>query len=86
MKPAQIAGGAAGPTAAGTLKERADRFEADTLLAALRETDWNVADAARKLDLPLRTMQHKMKMHGIKRGGFSLGDPDLERLKATQSE
>jgi DNA-binding NtrC family response regulator len=50
---------------AGSLEERKKAFERDVLIAALRETAGHQTEAARLLDLPLRTFQHKIKQHKI---------------------
>jgi two-component system, NtrC family, response regulator AtoC len=42
-------------------------FERRTIIAALRETGGHQTEAARLLDLPLRTLQHKIKAHGLKK-------------------
>jgi transcriptional regulator with GAF, ATPase, and Fis domain len=55
------------PAHVGTLKERMERFERSTLVAALRECDGHQATAARLLDVPLRTMQYKIKTYGLKK-------------------
>jgi transcriptional regulator with PAS, ATPase and Fis domain len=51
----------------GSWRSRMERFERETLLEALRETQNNQSEAARLLDLPLRTLQHKVNTLGIKR-------------------
>ncbi|MEP7122300.1 MAG: sigma 54-interacting transcriptional regulator [Byssovorax sp.] len=80
--PARIGARAAKPTTAaapadpahtGSLKERMERFERDTLVAALRETAGNQTEAAALLSLPLRTLQHKLKGYGIKKT-YAAGD------------
>jgi transcriptional regulator with GAF, ATPase, and Fis domain len=60
---------------AGSLKERMDSIEASLLVEALREAGWNQTEAARRLNLPLRTLQHKIKAFGIKKIGYRVGDP-----------
>ncbi len=49
------------------LRERVRRYEEAIILAALRETGWDRRAAARALDLPLSTLAHKMRGHGIRR-------------------
>jgi DNA-binding NtrC family response regulator len=44
-----------------------ERFERDTIVASLRECAGNQSEAARRLQLPLRTLQHKIKSHGIRK-------------------
>jgi DNA-binding NtrC family response regulator len=59
------------PQRAGSLKERVDRVEAEIIVEALREAGWSQTEAARRLDVPLRTLQHKIKTLGIKKLGYS---------------
>ncbi|WP_437803974.1 sigma 54-interacting transcriptional regulator [Sorangium sp. So ce693] len=63
-------GQAAAPTVG--LKTRLDQIEAELLLEALRASDWNQTEAARRLELPLRTLQHKIKVYGIKKLGYGV--------------
>ncbi len=60
---------AAPPASAGPLRlrEELDRREAQLILEALRRCDFNRERAAAELGLPLRTLAHKMKQHGIRR-------------------
>jgi DNA-binding NtrC family response regulator len=73
-------GGGGGPAQVvrGTFKERMEQLEVEVLIAALREAGWNQTEAARRLDMPLRTLQYKIKTHGIKRGGYKakVGEPE----------
>jgi DNA-binding NtrC family response regulator len=52
----------------GSMKNRLSRAEQEAILDALREADGSQTGAARILDMPLRTLQHKIKSHGIKKG------------------
>jgi DNA-binding NtrC family response regulator len=54
-------------TTTGSLKERIERFERDTLIEALRAASGSQSEAAKRLDVPLRTFQHKIKLHGIRK-------------------
>lgn len=56
----------------GTFKERMDRVEAEVLVEALRDAGFSQTEAAKRLDMPLRTLQHKIKLHGIKRAGYKV--------------
>ena len=56
--------------AAGGLRARLDRLEANLLLDALRQAGGSQAEAARILEIPLRTLQHRLKAHGIRKGGY----------------
>jgi transcriptional regulator with GAF, ATPase, and Fis domain len=66
------------PAVRGTFKDRMEQLEVEVLIGALREAGWNQTEAARRLDMPLRTLQYKIKTLGIKRGGYRarLGDPE----------
>jgi len=57
------------------LRARISRIEANILLEALRAAEWNQREAARRLGLPLRTLQHKIKGHGIRRLGYGMSEP-----------
>lgn len=66
------------PQRTGSLKERLERVEAEIIVEALREASWSQTEAARRLDVPLRTMQHKIKTLNIKKLGYSpsgMGEP-----------
>ena len=58
------------PDGAAEINLRAEvaRFEANLILRALRETDWDRNAAAASLGLPLRTLSHKMNAHGLVKG------------------
>jgi DNA-binding NtrC family response regulator len=45
------------------------RLEAAMLVEALRDAGWNQTQAARRLKMPLRTLQHKIKVLGLKKLG-----------------
>jgi DNA-binding NtrC family response regulator len=51
-------------------KRRVERYEAALIVEALRGTGGSQTEAARVLQLPLRTLQHKIKALGIKRLGW----------------
>jgi transcriptional regulator with GAF, ATPase, and Fis domain len=51
----------------GDFRTRMERLEAELLVHALREADWNQTEAARQLSMPLRTLVYKIRMHGIRR-------------------
>ena len=50
-------------------KDRVDRLEAEVIIDALRTAGWSLSEAARHLEMPLRTLQHKVKAFGIKKPG-----------------
>jgi DNA-binding NtrC family response regulator len=60
---------------AGSLKDRLESIEAALVVEALRAAGWNQTEAARRLNLPLRTLQHKIKALGIKKIGYKVGAP-----------
>ena len=57
------------------LKEYLRNCEAEFIVAALRESNWNQSDAAKLLQVPRRTLVHKIKALGIKRLGYSADEP-----------
>jgi two-component system response regulator AtoC len=63
------AGAAKGATAlyTGSFKDRMERFERDTLIEALRDAGGSQTEAAKHLDMSLRTLQHKVKTLNIKK-------------------
>lgn len=68
------AGGKAGRRERGTMKSRVERAEHDAIRQTRCERPTATpAEAARILEMPLRTLQHKMKAYGIKRG-YGLGE------------
>ena len=58
-------GGDAGGAAAGTLAERIDAFEKEAIAAALAEAKGRVAEAAKALGLPRKTLYDKLARHGL---------------------
>lgn len=73
---AHVPGRAAGHVA--TLRERGEAFracmerlESQVLLEALEETGGNQAEAARRLDMPRRTLVHKIKVLGLRRDDYT---------------
>jgi two-component system response regulator AtoC len=51
----------------GDYKEHVRRYEAELILRALHKFDGNQTAAARALNLPLRTLVHKIQSYGIKK-------------------
>jgi DNA-binding NtrC family response regulator len=49
------------------VRAHAERFEAELILEALRRSGGNQTKAARALNMPVRTLTHKMQMLGIKK-------------------
>ncbi|MDI1446329.1 sigma 54-interacting transcriptional regulator [Polyangium sp. 6x1] len=60
---------------AGGLRTRMQNYEAQVIVEALRASSWNQTEAARKLEMPLRTLVHRMKVLGIKKLGFGTAEP-----------
>ncbi|MDQ3364762.1 MAG: sigma 54-interacting transcriptional regulator [Myxococcota bacterium] len=48
-------------------REHVRKFEVDLILKALRKHDGNQTEAAKTLNLPLRTLVHKIQTYGIKK-------------------
>ncbi|WP_437563879.1 sigma 54-interacting transcriptional regulator [Sorangium sp. So ce542] len=70
------------PTSTGPmigLKAQMDRLEAEIILEALRATNGNLAMAARRLRMPLRTLQEKITSHGLKRSDYRDGPPSRSK-------
>jgi DNA-binding NtrC family response regulator len=59
-----------GPNDDIDLRARVRRYETDLIIQALRATDGNQTLAARKLNVPLRTLSHKIKTNRIKRSHY----------------
>jgi DNA-binding NtrC family response regulator len=53
--------------AAGDFRSRMEGFEARLLCEALAACEWSLPEAARRLQMPLRTLQHKVAAHGLRR-------------------
>jgi DNA-binding NtrC family response regulator len=49
-------------------KSRMEQFEVQLLLDALERTNGNRTKAAELLNMPIRTLSHKLNQHGIKKG------------------
>ncbi|WP_437330459.1 sigma 54-interacting transcriptional regulator [Sorangium sp. So ce381] len=70
--PIELAGPPSSAPAIG-LKAQMDRLETEIILDALRGTNGNLAMAARRLRMPLRTLQEKIASHGLKRSDYRDG-------------
>jgi DNA-binding NtrC family response regulator len=58
-----------------SFREAMERLETSLLVEALTESDGNQTEAARRMDMPRRTLVHKIKVYGIKREDYeSQGD------------
>ncbi|WP_437627497.1 sigma 54-interacting transcriptional regulator [Sorangium sp. So ce1151] len=68
-----------GPAPTIGLKAQMDRLEAEIILDALRATNGNLAMAARRLRMPLRTLQEKIASHGLKRSDYRDGPPSRSK-------
>jgi DNA-binding NtrC family response regulator len=49
------------------VRRRTPRFEAELILDALHKAGGNQTEAARALQIPIRTLAHKMQALGIKK-------------------
>ncbi len=61
--------------AIANLKSEMQRYECGLILTALEQNDWNRSAAAHSLGIPLRTLAHKIQLHGIKRLSGGSADP-----------
>jgi DNA-binding NtrC family response regulator len=59
----------------GAFRTSMRKYETLLVLAALRAAGGNQTEAAKRLELPRRTFQHKMKLLGIRRLGYSALNP-----------
>jgi len=57
-----------------SFRQMVKKFETETILAALQEVDGVQTHAAKLLQMPIRTLVHKMKLLGIKKkmGGYEV--------------
>ncbi|MFN3396134.1 MAG: helix-turn-helix domain-containing protein [Thermodesulfovibrionales bacterium] len=53
----------------GSLKDRVKEIERQEIINALKECDWVMAKAARKLGITERMIAYKIKKYGIKKEG-----------------
>ncbi len=58
----------------GGLSEQVERFEAELMRAALRETNGDVRATLARLRLPRKTFYDKLKRHGITRAEFAMSE------------
>ena len=70
--PVSVSAPAPAPVQVGDLRAQMMRHEADVIVETLRACGWNQTEAARRLDIPLRTLVHKIKAHGLKKLGFGV--------------
>jgi DNA-binding NtrC family response regulator len=52
------------------LRSWLEQVEREAIVSVLKEVGGRPADAARRLQMPLRTLQHRMKSLGVKRRGY----------------
>jgi DNA-binding NtrC family response regulator len=61
------------PIASPKLKDQVRAYEAELIIDALRQHGWNQTEAARALNIPIRTLSYKIQLYGLKerfpRGG-----------------
>lgn len=75
---AQGVPGAADAEAGRSLRERMRLAERQMLIDALRDAGGNLAKVARSLDVPLRTLQHKIREHDIRKHlHYEAGEPKI---------
>jgi DNA-binding NtrC family response regulator len=48
-------------------RDRIQRYESELILEALKASGWNQSEAARRLNMPLRTMVRKIRTFGLRR-------------------
>src|SRR5262249_42243561 len=63
-------------TAPSDLRAEVQRFETQAILMALRQPTRNRTQAARLLQLPVRTLSNKIQQYGISKLGFGLKASD----------
>ena len=61
------AGAATVSELSGDFRNRMEQLEAAVLSHALAEAGHNQSETARRLGMPLRTLVHKIRVHGIRR-------------------
>ena len=66
----------AAAAAPSDLREGVQRYEMQVILEALRSAKGNRTEAARRLQVPVRTLSHKIKQYGIKKLGFGVEDDE----------
>ena len=67
QSPAAVGERGAAESKVGVGVDERAKDELDRIFEALRKAGWNQTKAAQILGMPLRTLQHKIKKHGIKR-------------------
>ena len=50
----------------GKLKDRVRAYEAELIIDALKQHGWNQTETARALNMPVRTLAHKIQLYGLK--------------------
>jgi two-component system response regulator AtoC len=50
----------------GKLKDQVRAYESELILDALKQHGWNQTEAARALNIPIRTLAHKIQLFGLK--------------------
>jgi len=54
------------PVPSAKLKDRVRAYEAELIIDALKRYGWNQTEAARALNIPVRTLAHKIQLYGLK--------------------
>jgi DNA-binding NtrC family response regulator len=60
------------PVPSARLKDQVRAYEAELIIDALKSNGWNQTEAARALNIPVRTLAHKIQLYGLK-GRFPKG-------------
>jgi DNA-binding NtrC family response regulator len=60
------------PVPSARLKDQVRAYEAELIIDALKSHGWNQTEAARALNIPVRTLAHKIQLYGLK-GRFPKG-------------
>jgi DNA-binding NtrC family response regulator len=60
------------PIPSAKLKDQVRAYEAELIIDALKTHGWNQTEAARALNIPVRTLAHKIQLYGLK-GRFPKG-------------
>ena len=55
-------------TSAETFSDFKDKAEEAYIVHKLRENDWNVAETARRIDMPRSNLYKKIEKYGLERG------------------
>ena len=71
QSPGAVASAGSGEAELEDFKTKMNRLEAEVLLEALSACGGNQTQAARRLQMPLRTLVHKIKAHDLRKGSYT---------------